>query len=58
VIDRVGALSICLGEEPAPGARVDTRVVEATNRLAPDALPVQVGQMLDVFVEAECGSLR
>jgi multidrug efflux pump subunit AcrA (membrane-fusion protein) len=36
----------------APGERVDTRVVEAIYRLAPDALPVQVGQMLDVFVEA------
>ncbi|WP_439576593.1 efflux RND transporter periplasmic adaptor subunit [Elioraea sp.] len=36
----------------APGERVDTRVVEAIYRLVPDALPVQVGQMLDVFVEA------
>jgi HlyD family secretion protein len=36
----------------APGERVDTRVVEAIYRLAPAALPVQVGQMLDVFIEA------
>lgn len=36
----------------APGERVDTRVVEAIYRLDPEALPVQVGQMLDVFVEA------
>lgn len=36
----------------APGERVDTRVVEAIYRLEPEALPVQVGQMLDVFVEA------
>lgn len=36
----------------APGERTDTRVVEVIYRLAPGALPVQVGQMLDVFVEA------
>ncbi len=42
----------------APGERVDTRVVEAIYRLAPDALPVQVGQMLDVFVEAEPRAAR
>ncbi len=36
----------------APGERVDTRVVEAIYRLEPGALPVQVGQMLDVFVAA------
>lgn len=37
----------------APGERVDTRVVEAIYRLEPGALPVQVGQMLDVFVATE-----
>lgn len=36
----------------APGERTDTRVVEAIYRLEAGALPVQVGQMLDVFVEA------
>ncbi|WP_255581494.1 efflux RND transporter periplasmic adaptor subunit [Elioraea sp. Yellowstone] len=36
----------------APGERVDTRVVEAIYRLASDALPVQIGQMLDVFIAA------
>ncbi|GIX09559.1 efflux RND transporter periplasmic adaptor subunit [Elioraea sp.] len=36
----------------APGERVDTRVVEAIYRLAPEALPVQIGQMLDVFIAA------
>jgi multidrug efflux pump subunit AcrA (membrane-fusion protein) len=36
----------------APGERTDTRVVEVLYRLDPAALPVQVGQMLDVFVEA------
>jgi multidrug resistance efflux pump len=36
----------------APGERTDTRVVEVLYRLDPGALPVQVGQMLDVFVEA------
>jgi hypothetical protein len=39
----------------APGERTDTRVVEALYRLAPGALPVQVGQMLDVFVAAARG---
>jgi multidrug resistance efflux pump len=37
----------------APGERTDTRVVEVLYRLQPGALPVQVGQMLDVFVAAE-----
>lgn len=36
----------------APGERTDTRVVEVLYRLEPQALPVQVGQMLDVFVAA------
>jgi multidrug efflux pump subunit AcrA (membrane-fusion protein) len=36
----------------APGERVDTRVVEVIYRLEPGALPVVVGQMLDVFIEA------
>lgn len=36
----------------APGERTDTRVIEAIYRLDPKALPVQVGQMLDVFIEA------
>jgi multidrug efflux pump subunit AcrA (membrane-fusion protein) len=36
----------------APGERVDTRVVEVIYRLEPGALPVTVGQMLDVFIEA------
>lgn len=36
----------------APGERVDTRVVEVIYRLEPGALPVTIGQMLDVFVEA------
>jgi multidrug efflux pump subunit AcrA (membrane-fusion protein) len=36
----------------APGERTDTRVVEVLYRLDPAALPVQVGQMLDVFVAA------
>jgi multidrug efflux pump subunit AcrA (membrane-fusion protein) len=36
----------------APGERTDTRVVEVLYRLDPAALPVQVGQMLDVFIEA------
>jgi multidrug efflux pump subunit AcrA (membrane-fusion protein) len=36
----------------APGERTDTRVVEAIYRLQPGALPVQVGQMLDVFIDA------
>jgi HlyD family secretion protein len=37
----------------APGERTDTRVVEVLYRLEPGALPVQVGQMLDVFISAE-----
>lgn len=37
----------------APGERVDTRVVEVIYRLDPGALPVTVGQMLDVFIAAE-----
>lgn len=37
----------------APGERVDTRVVEVVYRLEAGALPVAVGQMLDVFIEAE-----
>lgn len=37
----------------APGERVDTRVVEAIFRLESGALPVRVGQMVDVFVAAE-----
>jgi len=36
----------------APGERTDTRVIEVLYRLEPGALPVQVGQMLDVFVAA------
>ena len=36
----------------APGERTDTRVVEVLYRLDAGALPVQVGQMLDVFVAA------
>jgi hypothetical protein len=36
----------------APGERTDTRVVEVLYRLEPGVLPVQVGQMLDVFVAA------
>jgi multidrug resistance efflux pump len=36
----------------APGERTDTRIVEVLYRLDPGALPVQVGQMLDVFVQA------
>ena len=36
----------------APGERVDSRVVEVLYRLEPGALPVAVGQMLDVFIEA------
>jgi multidrug resistance efflux pump len=36
----------------APGERVDTRVVEMVYRLEPGTLPVAVGQMLDVFIEA------
>jgi HlyD family secretion protein len=36
----------------APGERVDTRVVEVIYRLEPGTLPVSVGQMLDVFIEA------
>jgi multidrug efflux pump subunit AcrA (membrane-fusion protein) len=36
----------------APGERVDTRVVEVVYRLEAGALPVAVGQMLDVFIEA------
>ena len=36
----------------APGERVDTRVVEAIFRLEPGALPVGVGQLVDVFIEA------
>jgi HlyD family secretion protein len=36
----------------APGERVDTRVVEVIYRLEAGALPVTVGQMLDVFIEA------
>jgi multidrug efflux pump subunit AcrA (membrane-fusion protein) len=36
----------------APGERVDTRVVEVVYRLEAGALPVVVGQMLDVFIEA------
>lgn len=37
----------------APGERVDTRVVEVIYRLEPGALPITVGQMLDVFIAAE-----
>jgi HlyD family secretion protein len=36
----------------APGERVDTRVVEVIYRLEAGALPLVVGQMLDVFIEA------
>jgi multidrug resistance efflux pump len=32
--------------------RVDTRVLQVIYRLAPDALPVHVGQQVDVFLEA------
>jgi multidrug efflux pump subunit AcrA (membrane-fusion protein) len=42
----------------APGERTDTRVVEVIYRLEPGVLPVQVGQMLDVFIEAPSGPAR
>ena len=34
---------------------IDTRVLQVLYALDPDALPVQVGQLVDVFVEAEVG---
>lgn len=44
----------------APGERVDTRVVEVVYRLEAGSLPVAVGQVLDVFIEAapRAGAVR
>jgi HlyD family secretion protein len=35
-----------------PGERTDTRVLQAIYALVPDAMPVLVGQQVDVFIEA------
>ena len=35
-----------------PGERTDTRVLQAIYALDPDAMPVFVGQQVDVFIDA------
>jgi multidrug efflux pump subunit AcrA (membrane-fusion protein) len=40
----------------APGERTDTRVLQAIYALEPGAMPVFVGQQVDVFLEAAAGA--
>jgi hypothetical protein len=36
----------------SPSERTDTRVLQAIYRLAPEAMPVYVGQQVDVFIDS------